>query len=161
MATTLDVNAVDANVLSQLRTSLLRISRRISRQAAVGGLTSTEVSVLASIVRYGPLGLAELAAHEDINRTMLSRVVGKLEAEELIPRQPSIADRRSIDVAATRKGARMRERLVSERARVLAAALAELPPETRATILDAAPALEALAAALEPRPTAASQPTAR
>jgi DNA-binding MarR family transcriptional regulator len=146
---------VDADAIARLRTSLIRISRRIDRQVSVGGLTSTEVSVLASIANRGPLGLAELASHEGINRTMLSRVVGKLEAAELIRRQASIADRRAVEVVATRKGGRLRERLLAERSRLLAERLAELPGETVATILDAAPALEALAAALEPRPVSA------
>lgn len=142
---------VDADALSQLSASLRRISRRIDRQVSVGGLTSTEVSVLASVTRRGPLGVGELAAHEGINPTMLSRVIGKLEAAGLVRRQSSIADRRAIEVVVTRKGARMRERLLAERSRLLAERLAGLPPGMATMILNAAPALDALAAALEPR----------
>lgn len=142
---------VDADALSQLGISLRRISRRIDRQVSIGGLTSTEVSVLASIARRGPLGVGELAAHEGINPTMLSRIVGKLEAADLVRRQPSIADRRAIEVVATRKGARIRERLLAERSRLLADRLAGLPPGMATLILNAAPALDVLAAALEPR----------
>jgi DNA-binding MarR family transcriptional regulator len=143
---------VEADTIAQLRTSLIRISRRIDRQVSAGGLTSTEVSVLGSIATRGPVGLATLATHEGINRTMLSRVIGKLEAAGLIRRQASIADRRAVEVVVTRKGARLRERLLTDRSRLLAERLAELPGETAATIIDAIPALEALAAALEPRP---------
>jgi DNA-binding MarR family transcriptional regulator len=142
---------VDTDTLSQLSVSLRRISRRIDRQVSVGGLTSTEVSILASIARRGPLGLGELAAHEGVNPTMLSRVIGRLEAADLVRRQSSIADRRAIEVVATRKGARMRERLLTHRSQVLAERLAELPPGMTDMILNAAPALEALAAALQPR----------
>jgi DNA-binding MarR family transcriptional regulator len=141
----------DADVLSQLSATLRRISRRIDRQVSVGGLTSTEGSVLASIARRGPMGVGELAAHEGINPTMLSRVIGKLEAADLVRRQPSIADRRAIEVVATRKGIRTRERLLAERSRLLAERLDELPPEMASMILNTAPALEALAGALEPR----------
>jgi DNA-binding MarR family transcriptional regulator len=147
MMTTVDVDAI-----AQLRTSLIRISRRIDRQVSVNGLTSTEVSVLASIATRGPLGLGELASHEGINRTMLSRVIGKLEAAELIRRQPSIADRRAVEVVVTRKGARLRERVLAARSRLLAERLNELPSQTVTTLLDAIPALNALATALEPRP---------
>jgi DNA-binding MarR family transcriptional regulator len=143
---------VDVDTIAQLRTCLIRISRRIDRQVSVNGLTSTEVSVLASIAKHGPMGIGELAGHEGINRTMLSRVLGKLEADELVRRQSSIADRRAVEVVVTRKGARLRERLLAARSRLLAERLAELPGETVATILDAIPALDALAAALEPRP---------
>jgi DNA-binding MarR family transcriptional regulator len=145
-------STVDVDAIGQLRTSLIRISRRIDRQVSVGGLTSTELSVLSSIATRGPLGLAELASREGINPTMLSRVVGKLEGADLIRRQPSIADRRAVEVVVTRKGARLRERLLAARSRLLVERLAELPGDTVATILDAIPALEALAAALEPRP---------
>jgi len=81
---------------------------------------------------------------------MLSRVIGKLETAGLVRRQSSIADRRAIQVVATRKGTRMRERLLAERSPLLTERLAELPPEMTSVILNAAPALEALAAAREP-----------
>jgi DNA-binding MarR family transcriptional regulator len=142
---------VDTDKLSQLSVSLRRISRRIDRQVSIGGLTSTEASVLASIVRRGPLGVGELAAHEGINPTMLSRVVGRLEAAELVRRQSSIADRRAIEVVATRKGVRMRERVLAQRSELLAERLAELPPGMADIIVNAAPALEALAAAFQSR----------
>lgn len=145
MSTTVDIDAI-----AQLSTNLIRVSRRIDRQVSAGGLTSTEASVLGTIVTRGPLGLSELANHLAINRTMLSRVLRKLEAADLIVRQSSIADRRAIEVAATRKGARLRERLIAARTRLLAERLAGLPSETITTILDAVPALGELAAALEP-----------
>lgn len=146
MTTTVDTVAV-----AHLRSSLIGIARRIDRQVSVAGLTSTEASILASIAARGPLGVGQLAAREGINRTMLSRVIGKLEAAGLVRRQPSITDRRSIEVVATRKGVRLRERLLADRSRLLAERLAELPGETVTTLLNAAPALDALAAALEPR----------
>jgi DNA-binding MarR family transcriptional regulator len=72
--------------------------------------------VLGSIVARGPLGLSELATQQAINRTMLSRVLGKLEAADLIVRRSSIADGRAIEVVATRKGAGLRERLIARQA---------------------------------------------
>jgi DNA-binding MarR family transcriptional regulator len=143
---------VDAVAVAQLRTSLISIARRIDRQVSVGGLTSTEASILASIAGRGPLGVGELAAREGINRTMVSRVIGKLEAADLVRRQPSIADRRAVEVVATRKGIRLRERLLADRSRLLSERLAELPDDIVEIIFNAAPALEVLATALEPRP---------
>jgi DNA-binding MarR family transcriptional regulator len=143
---------VDAVAVAGLRTSLIRIARRIDRQVSVRGLTTTEASILASIAARGPLGVGELAAREGINRTMVSRVIGKLEAAELVRRQPSVADRRAVEVVATREGVQLRERLLADRSRLLAERLAELPEDTVAIIISAAPALEILAAALEPRP---------
>lgn len=145
----------DVDSIAQLRSGLIRISRRIDRQVSPGGgLTNTEVAVLGTIATRGPLGLGELASYEGINRTMLSRVIGKLEAAELIRRQSSIADRRAIEVVVTRKGARLRERVMAARDRLLAERLAELPPATVTALFEAAPALAALAEVLEPRPLA-------
>lgn len=141
----------DADTLSQLAATLRRISRRIDRQVLVAGLTGTEASVLTSIVRRGPLGVGDLAAREGINPTMLSRIIGKLESAGFVRRQPSVADRRSVQVAATRSGARMRDKLLAGRSRLLTERLGELEPEMIAAIMAAAPALDALAAALEPR----------
>jgi DNA-binding MarR family transcriptional regulator len=141
----------DVDSIAQLRSSLIRIARRIDRQVSADGLTSTEVAVLGTIATRGPLGLGELASYEGINRTMLSRVIGKLEAAELIRRQSSIADRRAAEVVVTRKGARLRERLAAARSRLLAERLAELPPATVTALFEAVPALEALAEVLEPR----------
>jgi DNA-binding MarR family transcriptional regulator len=145
------VTTVDAGAVGRLRASLIGIARRIDRQVSVAGLTSTEASILASIASRGPLGVGQLADREGINRTMLSRVIGKLEAADLVRRQPSIADRRAVEVVATRKGIKLRERLLADRSRLLAERLAELPSETVATILDAIPALDELANALEPK----------
>jgi DNA-binding MarR family transcriptional regulator len=103
-------------------------------------------------VARGPLGLSELATQQAINRTMLSRVLGKLEAADLIVRRPTIADGRAIEVMATPEGARLRERLIAARTRLLAEKLAGLPGETITTIIDAVPGLAELAAALEPTP---------
>ncbi len=147
MTTTVGMDAIE-----QLSSNLIRVSRRIDRQVSVGGLTSTEASVLGSIVACGPLGLSELAKQQAINRTMLSRVLGKLEAADLIVRRSSIADGRAIEVVATHMGVRLRERLIADRTRLLAEKLAGLPIETITTIIDAVPGLAELAAALEPTP---------
>lgn len=147
MTTTVDLDAIE-----RLSANLIRVSRRIDRQASVGGLTRTEASVLGSIVSRGPLGLSELASHQAINRTMLSRVLGKLEAADLIVRRSSVADGRAIEVVATPEGTRLRERLIAARTRLLTEKLAELPIETITSIIDAVSGLAELAAALEPTP---------
>ncbi|MBV9593089.1 MAG: MarR family transcriptional regulator [Actinobacteria bacterium] len=144
-------SAIDARSVEELRTNLIRIARRIDRQVSIGGLTSTDMSVLATIANRGPIGLTELAAYEGINPTMLSRVVGKLESADFVRREVSSADRRAIEVVATRKGRKRREQLLAERTQLIAERLGELPPGSVAKILDASAALGELAAALVPR----------
>jgi DNA-binding MarR family transcriptional regulator len=141
---------VDAETVDRLRGALTRISRRVDRQISTGGLTSTQLSVLASVVNRGPIGLGELADVEGINPTMLSRVVGKLEEAELIQRQIDAVDRRAVRVVATTAGTKLRKRVLAERSALLADRLARLPADTIEVVVVAIPALEALVAELAP-----------
>jgi DNA-binding MarR family transcriptional regulator len=147
------VDTVDPETIDRLRAALTRISRRIDRQVSGGGLTSTQLSVLASVLKYGPVGLSELADIEGVNPTMLSRVVAKLEDAGLIERQVDETDRRAARVQVSRAGAKLRAELLEQRSALLTERLAGLPEETVAAVLAALPALEELASELAPRPT--------
>jgi DNA-binding MarR family transcriptional regulator len=146
--------AADAETIDRLRTVLTRISRRVDRQVSGGGLTTTQLSVLASVATRGPIGLSELADLEGVNPTMLSRVIGKLEDGGLIQRQVDQVDRRAARVEITVAGSALRRRLLSERSALLADRLAILSDADAATVIAAIPALEALATELAPRPSA-------
>jgi DNA-binding MarR family transcriptional regulator len=131
--------------LSRLRTVLGRISRMVDRQVSGGGLTRTQLSVLGVTARTGPTGVGELAEIEGLNPTMLSRVVGKLEALGLLRRSPDPGDARVVRVEVTQQGRELHERLRRERAALFGARIADLPAEHATTLLGALPALEALA----------------
>src|SRR5689334_4092368 len=109
---------VNADTVDRLRSALIRIARRIDRQVSAGGLSSTQLSVLASVAAQGPLGLSELADIEGINPTMLSRIVGKLEEAGFVQRDVDQVDRRVVRVAATPAGAAVRQRLLVERSKL-------------------------------------------
>jgi DNA-binding MarR family transcriptional regulator len=142
---------MDIETIDRLRSALTRISRRIDRQVSGGGLTTTQLSVLASVSIRGPIVLGELAEVEGINPTMLSRVVGKLEDAGLVKRESDQDDRRVMRVAVTAAGTRLRKRLHADRSRLLAERLAELAPETIDALVAAIPSLELLADELAPR----------
>src|SRR5262249_32959728 len=122
-----------------------RLARLLRPTRAAGALTPTEISVLFTICRDGPLPLATLAEREALNPTMLSRVIGALTDAGLVTRTVSPGDRRSAHVAATVAGRRLRERIHAERNAALAEALAALAPAQRRSIEAALPALDALA----------------
>ena len=128
-----------------LRIAIGRLARVLRATRAGDGLTPTQISVLFTICREGPLALAVLAERETLNPTMLSRVIGGLAERGLVDRMTGADDRRSAVVAATSAGRRLRERIHEERNEVLAASLAELSPAQRRSIDAALPALEALA----------------
>lgn len=135
----------EADAADRLRHALARIARSLRASDAASGLTPTQVSLLGAVVKHGPIGLSELARVEGLNPTMLSRAVGRLEEEGLLHREQVPGDRRAASVAATPAGRRLLRRLRAERSDVLRAQLARLEEDERTRLLDALPALEALA----------------
>lgn len=143
-----DMTAFSDEDVHRIRVALGRISRRVDRDSAVGGLTSTQFLLLSTVARQGPIGVRELAEIEGLNPTMLSRVVGKMEESGLLARECGVADRRVVAVRATDAGRELYERLRARRAEVFAEHLAGIGDAHAADLIHALPALEALAAHL-------------
>jgi DNA-binding MarR family transcriptional regulator len=135
---------IDADSVARLGATIGRLGRQMRPSATHAGLTPTQMSVLNSVVRHGPLRLAELQGIEAVNPTMLSRIVGKLDDAGLISRVCDPVDRRVVTVEVTPAGRRTQKQVKDERARTLTALLEGLPPEQSAAVLAALPALEAL-----------------
>jgi len=114
-------------------------------------LTPSQISVLFTIVRLGPLGLSEVAEIEGLNPTMLSRITAGLCEQSLIERIQDPNDKRAAMVKPTSGGRRMRERIHRERTRTLSEHLDALTDEDRRALLAALPVLEELAAQLKGR----------
>jgi DNA-binding MarR family transcriptional regulator len=143
----------DADNVARLRIALARTSRLLDRSVASGGLTRTQMSVLGTVARRGPIGIGELAEIEGVNPTMLSRVVAKLDEIDLIRRRPDPADGRAARVVITPEGAELHEQLLRQRTEVLTSMLHELPGPLAADLLNALPALEALVELIAARPS--------
>jgi DNA-binding MarR family transcriptional regulator len=139
--------------VDRLRIALARISRLVDRQVSGDGMTRTQLSVLATVAKLGPLGISELADIEGLNPTMLSRVLGKLEADGLVSRAASEADRRAMRVQTTPAGRSLHQRLRRQRSQLFAERLTGLSAEQASRLLAALPALETLAEQLSrPQP---------
>jgi DNA-binding MarR family transcriptional regulator len=123
----------------------MKIGQRLRSIDAGTGFTPSELSMLGTVVRTGPLRPSELARVEGCNPTMTSRIVAHLTSEGVLIRTPSPGDRRAALVAATARGRRIHERLRAERAQALEELVGQLPLEDQAAITAAVPALEALA----------------
>jgi len=144
-STELEGGASHAEASERLRAVIGRLSRRLRPTLAGSGLTPSQISVLFTVVRVGPIGLSELAAIESVNATMLSRITAQLCDAGLIVRAADRADRRSANVAATAAGRRMRERIHRERTRALDAHVQRLGEREREALWNALPVLEQLA----------------
>jgi DNA-binding MarR family transcriptional regulator len=144
--------APEQDTAARLRRATARLSRGLRRTQAGAGLTSTEVAVLGSVVRHGPIGLGRLAAEENLNPTMLSRVVRRLEMAGILARHTAAHDGRAAVVEATQQGEVLHESIRQERAAVLTEFLNRLDSKDLAALVEALAVLERLAEELLERP---------
>ena len=141
---------LDEDTAVRLRIAFARISRRL-RQTEAGraaGLPPTRISVLLTIVREGEIGLSALADADNLNPTMLSRVISDLVEAGYVARVSNPGDRRAASVKCTAGGRRLAERMRRERTDALNHALADLSEGDRQALETALPALEGLAGSL-------------
>lgn len=137
-----------AQLAEQLRLVLGRLNRCLRLTHVAADLTSSQREILLAIARVGSLRLSELASVEGLNPTMLSRIVAKLEAAQLISRSSDPGDARVIHVSATSKGLALRDTIRSKRTDALIFALGRLTDEEQRTLSVATPVLETLVAKL-------------
>ncbi|HEY2173686.1 MAG TPA: MarR family transcriptional regulator [Mycobacteriales bacterium] len=142
---------LDADTATRLRVSIGRLARGLNATVAGAGLTPTQRTVLGSVARQGPVRPADLAERENLNPTMLSRVVGKLDDAGLVTRLPDPQDRRAAQVEVTPAGRELQDQIRAERTRALTDGLDRLPDDLADSVLAALPALEALSHELTDR----------
>jgi DNA-binding MarR family transcriptional regulator len=129
----------------RLRLAVVRLARQM-RQNARSGVTPSQLSALSTLDRHGPMRLADLADHEGIARSTITRLVRQLEDSELITREADPQDGRCAIATLSPKG---RDLLRGARGRAqafLAERIAGLPDLTAEQIAGAAAVLERLAA---------------
>src|SRR6266702_5016351 len=124
-------------VANRLRPVLLKLNRHLRREIHSLGVTGGQTSLLFTIQRRPGIGVRELAALERMSAPGMSKYVGRLEAEGLIVREPSDADRRRIGLRVSPEGERVLRSVKSRRTAWLAARLKELS-EAELETVDAA-----------------------
>ncbi len=127
----------------ELREALSKLIRRLRVEY---GFPLTQGTVLGRLDREGPQSVSDLAAGARMRPQSMAQTVGELEERGFVQRRPDPDDRRRAFVELTAAG---REALAADRRNRdgwLAAALeAELTPEERALLRDAAPLLRRIA----------------
>jgi DNA-binding MarR family transcriptional regulator len=136
---------MDIETAVRLRMVIARLSRQLNATAAGEGLTPSEASALGLIASRGPFGLADLAALEGLNPTMVSRIVSKLDDKHLIRRVQNASDMRAASVEITPTGAEMHDRIRAKRADVVARSFERMPAASQSAIESTLSALELLA----------------
>jgi DNA-binding MarR family transcriptional regulator len=133
-----------AQLASQLRFSVMRLSRRLRQQALEGDITPSQLSALAVLVRCGRLTLSQLADQEKVQPPSITRIVESLLARGLVSRTPSDEDRRVTWVSATPAGEELVASIRRRRDAYLAGRLRALSAEDRRVLERAAVLLEQL-----------------
>lgn len=137
--------SADSSVAAgRLRLAIVRIARLL-RRYDIAGLTATQTSILATVERFGPLRLGDLATHEGIAPSTLTRPVAALAERGYIERRADPADARSSVVAVSDGGRELLATIRGETTALLRERLAELSAEQREALATALPALERLA----------------
>jgi len=135
---------IDSELPSQLRFGVTRLVR-VLRHQSNGDLSSSLVSVLATLDAEGPKTLGELATAERLTPPTITRIVAQLEERELLERTHDVNDRRVSRVALTPQGALLLVENRSRRNAYLAERIARLTPEQQDLLRAAAPLLDELA----------------
>ena len=128
---------------ARLRLVVLRLARVI-RQRATSSVTPSQLAVLVTVDRHGPLTLGEIATRENMRPPSASRIVAALELQGLVTRQADPTDRRVSLIDVSRAG---RDFVAEHREwgrSWIAGRVAELDPEEIDRIRAALPALERL-----------------
>jgi DNA-binding MarR family transcriptional regulator len=139
------VGSEEQSLTSRLRLTILRMSRRL-RQEAVGDVTASQQSALASIRLSDAPSLGELAAIERIAPPSMTRIVARLEEQGLVRRRPDVADRRVSRLEITEAGEALLAEIRSRRDAYLADRLRRLSKDELETISQALPLFERLIA---------------
>lgn len=136
--------SADEDLAAELRLAVGRLSRRL-RQHAVGGLSPSQVSALASLDCHGPVPIGRLSRLEGVSAPTMTRIVDRLEQQDLVTRRIDPADKRAAVVDMTPVGTSALSRLRHERTAFLAQRLAGLDDHEVAALSAALPALRRLA----------------
>ena len=139
---------MDEDSAIRLRRVIGHLARQLNASSTGAGLTPSQASVLGLIVARGPLSLVELGKLEGLNPTMLSRVISRLAAMDLINRIPDPEDLRSASVVSVAAGRRVDQQIKARRAAAVSKCMQLLGADDVATLTSALPALERLADAM-------------
>ena len=146
---TLQQQRSDTGLATALRISVSRLARRLRverlmPELAEPALSDTQLAALATLERHGAMSPGDLAEHEKVQPPSMTRVIAALVDWELVTRAPHPTDRRQVILTVTPQGRSLVQRVRRRKEAWLARKLAELSPQERATLREAAPILEKL-----------------
>jgi DNA-binding MarR family transcriptional regulator len=134
-----------SELASELRVSLMRLARRLRAERLDEGLTPTQLAVLGTLDRHGPMTLGELAAHEKVQPPSMTRTTAILEERGLLTRAAQEVDRRQVRIAIGDAGLALLREDRKRRDAWLAGRFDQLTSDERSLLHQVAPLLDRLA----------------
>ena len=130
----------------ELRTAVMRTSRRLRVEATGEVITPGQYTVLAQLHGGGPRTLRELAESEHVQAPSMTRIVNALAEQGFVSRSARPEDGRQVQVSITPAGAAVLEQARSQRTAWLAHRVAGLSAEDRLTLSRAAHIMQDMSA---------------
>lgn len=130
---------------SELRIALMRLTRRLRAERPDESVTLTQLAVLGSLDRCGPMNLAQLAAKERVQPPSMTRTTAALEEHGLVTRRADPADKRHVVFDLSDAGRALLREDRRRREAWLAGQLDGLTEEERGLLHAVAPLLDRLA----------------
>ncbi|WP_323989979.1 MarR family transcriptional regulator [Nguyenibacter sp. L1] len=128
-------------VAKDFTTAISRVLRRLRTEANPTELALSQMGVLSRLEQGGPMNTADLARAELMKPQSMGVILGSLEQEGLVERQPHPTDRRQVLFALTEAGAAVRTKHRAIKRDWLVRALAKLDPAQREALIAAIPVI--------------------
>jgi DNA-binding MarR family transcriptional regulator len=145
MPTVEKVSRSDSGLASELRVSVMRLRRRlVAERHPDNELSMSQMAVLGQLYRNGEQTVGDLAAAEQVQPPSMTRTVKTLEAGGYVARRPHETDGRQVVISLNDQGVATVRADRARRNAWLSRRLAELTPEQRAVLRQAAPILDSL-----------------
>jgi DNA-binding MarR family transcriptional regulator len=132
--------------MTELASSLDALLSWVRRHVPSAGYSMTARATMVRLQLEGPARISDLARAEGVTQPALTGLVNRLEAENLVRREPDPSDARAALVVLTDAGQAFIDQRRAERSRLLAAQIEQLDPADQKALLAAAPALRRLGA---------------
>ncbi|MEH0108408.1 MarR family transcriptional regulator [Tersicoccus sp. MR15.9] len=143
---------MNADAAGRLSIALERLVRSLRTAAVDEALSPSAAAVLSRLDADGPDGITGLARAERVSQPSMTQLVARLVADDLVAREPSIQDRRSVVVSLTPAGRLALDERRQRRAARLLDALERLDAQARDDVASSLTAIEHLAGVLAQTP---------
>jgi DNA-binding MarR family transcriptional regulator len=84
--------------------AILQLGRRLRAERPESSISLSQLTVLGTLYRLGPMPAAHLARHERLQPQSLTRVIAEMDGAGLITRHRSESDRRTLVIEITKLG---------------------------------------------------------